>query len=114
MPTRTSSRCASRTWRARSAGPNQLLVDANGPADGQPLLRLSVARRGCPEQERVLPLRTDDEERIAALRDRILDTVRPGAETAACDSEQALAALALAAESLIDGGNRPQPERDGQ
>ena len=96
-------------------GAESLLVDANGTADGQPLLRLSVARRGRPEQERVLPLRAAEESRIAALRDRILDTVRrPRAEDAACDSEQALAALALAAESLIDDADRSQPERDGQ
>ena len=96
-------------------GAESLLVAPNGPADGQPLLRLSVARRGRPEQERVLPLRAAEESRIAALRDRILDTVRrPRAEAAACDSEQALAALALAAESLIDGADRSQPERDGQ
>ena len=96
-------------------GAESLLVNPNGPADGQPLLRLSVARRGRPEQERVLPLRAAEEQRIAALRDRILDTVRqPRAEAAACDSEQALAALALAAESLIDGANLQQPERGGQ
>ena len=96
-------------------GAESLLVDPNGPADGQPLLRLSVARRGRPEQERVLRLRAAEENRIAALRDRILDTVRrPRAEAAACDSEQVLAALALAAESLIDGADLPQPERDGQ
>ena len=96
-------------------GAESLLVAPNGPADGQPLLRLSVARRGRPEQERVLPLRAAEESRIAALRDRILDTVRqPRAEAAACDREQALAALALAAESLIDGADRSQPERGGQ
>ena len=96
-------------------GAESLLVAPNGPADGQPLLRLSVARRGRPEQERVLPLRAAEENRIAALRDRILDTVRqPRAEAATCDREQALAALALAAESLIDGADRSQPERGGQ
>lgn len=96
-------------------GAESLLVDPTGPADGQPLLRLSVARRGRPEQERVLPLRAAEENRIAALRDRILDTVRqPRAEAAACDSEQALAALALAAESLIDGADPSQPARGGR
>ena len=96
-------------------GAESLLVDPNGPADEQPLLRLSVARRGRPEQERVLPLRAAEEHRIAALRDRILDTLRrPRAEAAACDSEQALAALALAAESLIDGADPSQLERDGR
>ena len=92
-----------------------LLVDPNGPADGQPLLRMSVARRGRPEQERVFPLRAADEKRIGALRDRILDTVRrPRAEAAVCDGEQVLAALALAAETLIAGADRSQPERDGR
>ena len=96
-------------------GAESLLVDPNGPIDGQPLLRLSVARRGRPEQERVFPLRAAEESRIAALRDRILDTVRrPRAEAAACDSEQALAALALAAESLLDGADGSQPERGGR
>ena len=96
-------------------GAESLLVDPNGPAGEQPLLRLSVARRGRPEQERVLPLRAAEEHRIAALRDRILDTLRrPRAEAAACDSEQALAALALAAESLIDGADPSQLERDGR
>ena len=96
-------------------GAESLLVDANGAAGGQALLRLAVARRGRPEHERVLPLRAADENRIAALRDRILDTVtRPGAEAAAFDNDQALAALALAAESLIDGADLSQPGKDGQ
>ena len=90
-----------------------LVVAADGADDGQGLLRLAVARRGHPERDRVLPLRSADEARIAALRDRILDTVRGnGSKTATCDRDQALAALALAAESLIDASESGQPRKD--
>ena len=96
-------------------GAESLLVHANGAAGGPALLRLAVARRGRPEHERVLPLRAADENWIAALRDRILDTVtRPGTEATAFDNDQALAAQALAAESLIDGADLSQPGKDGQ
>ena len=97
-------------------GAESLLVDAtNGAACGPALLRLAVARRGRPEHERVLPLRAAEEKRIAALRDRILDTVsRSGPEAAAFDNDQALAALALAAESLLHAGDQPQTGEDGQ
>ena len=76
-----------------------LVVGADGADGGQVLLRLAVARRGHPERDRVLPLRSADETRVAALRDRILSTVRRNGSK---DRDQALAALALAAESLID------------
>ena len=89
-----------------------LVIGAGGAADGQALLRLAVARLGCAEQERVLPLRTGDESRVRALRDRILDTVGRKGSAAALDRDQALAALALAAESLIDDSNRTEPDED--
>ena len=90
-----------------------LVVGADGTAGGQDLLRLAVARRGHPERDRVLPLRSADKTRIVALRDRILDAVRAnGMNTAACDRDQALAALALAAESLIDASG-PAPAGKG-
>ena len=90
-----------------------LLVGANGAGGGQALIRLAVARRGHAERDRVLPLRSKDEPRIAALRDRILDTVRAnGAQATACDRDEALAALALAAESLIDDSEPAQARKD--
>ena len=89
-----------------------LVVAADGADGGQSLLRLAVARRGHPERDRVLPLRSADEAWIAALRDRILDTVRGhGSKTV---GDQALAALALAAESLIDASEPGQPGKDNQ
>ena len=92
-----------------------LLVARDGADDGQGLLRLAVARRGHPERDRVLPLRPADETRVAALRDRILKTVTGnGSKTAACDRDQALTALALAAELLIDASGLEPPGKDGQ
>ncbi len=92
-----------------------LVVAGDGPDDGHGLLRLAVARRGHPERDRVLPLRPADNARVAALRDRILKTVSAnGSKTAACHRDQALAALALAAESLIDASKSEQPGKDGQ
>ena len=96
-------------------GAESLLVGADGTAGEQALLRLAVARRGRPERDRVLPLRTADEARVAALRDRILDTVtKTRYETAARDRDQALAALALAAETLIDESYPSRPQEDHQ
>ena len=92
-----------------------LVVPTDGADGGQGLLRLAVARRGHPERDRVLPLRSADEARIAALRDRILDTVREiDSKTAACDRDQALAALALAAESLLDASEPGLVGKDDQ
>ena len=87
-----------------------LLVGRVGTAGEQELLRLAIARRGHPERDRVLPLRSDDEARIAALRDEILDTVKKAANDAAVG----ITALALAAESLIDDSEPPQAGKDGQ
>ena len=87
-----------------------LLVGVDGATGEQALLRLAVARRGGPEHERVLPLRTADASCIAALRDRILSAVnQTSSKAAAADRDQALAALALAAETLLGGS---QPEKD--
>ena len=101
---------AANTARAfRSA---ESLAVADG---GQGLLRLAVARRGHPERDRVLPLRSADEARIAELRDRILDAVTGNrSKTAGCDRDQALAALALAAESLIGASTPGQAGKDNQ
>ena len=87
-----------------------LLVSRDGTASDQELLRLAVARRGHPERDCVLPLRSVDENRIAALRDEILDTVKKAADNAAAR----IAAIALAAESLIDDTERPQAGKDDQ
>ena len=87
-----------------------LLVGRDGTAGEQELLRLAIARRGHPERDRVLPLRSNDEARIAALRDEILDTVKKAANDAAVT----IAALALAAESLIDDSEPPQAGKDDQ
>ena len=89
-----------------------LVIGAGGAAGGQALLRLAVARLGGAEQERVLPLRAADESRVRALRDQILDTVGWRGSAAAPDRDQALAALALAAESLIDDSDRTEPDED--
>ncbi len=84
-------------------GAESLLIGADGADGGRTLLRLAVARRGQPERDCVLPLRPADESRIVALRDRILDTVGVnGSPAAGGDRDQVLAALALAAESLIE------------
>ena len=106
-------RAASVARAFRSA--ESLAVADDGADGGQALLRLAVARPGHPERDRALPLRSADETRIAALRDRILDTVNPnGSKTAACDRDHALAALALAAESLLDASEPAQARKDGQ
>ena len=98
------------THVARAFRTAESLVVAHDGADGgQGLLRLAVARRGHPERDRVLPLRSADETQITALRDRILDAVGAhGSKTAATDRDQALAALALAAESLIGASQPPR------
>ena len=89
-----------------------LVIDAGGAKSRHELLRLAVTRRGRGEQERVLPLRAADEPRVVALRDQILDTVgwKGSPEVAGCD--HALVALALAAESLINGSDRTKPDED--
>ena len=93
-------------------GAEALLVGAGGADSGHSLLRLAIARRGQPERDCVLPLRSADEAEIDALRHRILDTVRVnGSPAAGRDRDQALAALALAAESLIGD---PPPVRRGK
>ena len=92
-----------------------LAVVGDGADGPQGLLRLAVARRGHPERDRVLPLRSADQARIAALRDRILDAVAGNrSKTAGCDRDQALAALALAAESLIGASKPDQAGKDNQ
>ena len=101
---------------ARAFRSAESLVVAGDRADGgQGLVRLAVARRGHPERDRVLPLRSADEASVTALRDRILDAVRGnGSTTATCDRDQALAALALAAESLIGASEPAPPGKDVQ
>ena len=96
-------------------GAESLLVGVAGAAGEQELLRLAVARRGHPERDRVLPLRSADEALITALRDEVLVTVKKRAfDAAARVREVALIALALAAESLIDESDRSEPEKDDQ
>ena len=101
---------------ARAFSSAESLVVVGDAEDGrQALVRLAVARRGHPERDRVLPLRSADEARVTAIRDRILDAVRGnGSKTAAYDRDRALAALALAAESLLDASEPGQAGRDGQ
>lgn len=89
-----------------------LTIGAGGAKGGQALLRLAVARRGRAEQERVVPLRNADGPRLRALRERILDTVGRTGPRAGLDRDRALAALALAAEVLIDGEDRAEPDED--
>ena len=92
-----------------------LMVVGDGADGGQGLLRLAVARRGHPERDRVLPLRPADEAQVAALRDRLLKAVREnGSKTAAYESDQALAALALAAESLLGASEPTRAGKDGR
>ena len=94
-------------------GAESLSMGGDAAVGEQSLVRLAVARRGRPEQERVLPLRTADESRIATLRDRILDAVKgTGFDAAASGRDQALAALALAAESLLDEPREPGPKKE--
>ncbi len=91
-----------------------LRIAADGVDGGPSLVRLAVARRGRPEQERVLPLRVADAPRIDALRERMLTALCEDGADAAPDD--ALTALALAAEALMarvagvagydDGGDR--------
>ncbi len=86
-----------------------LLVGGEGTAGGQTMLRLAVARRGEPERDCVVRLRSADEGRIGTLRDRILDTVKGrGSTSSARERDQALVALALVAESLIDDSEPAQ------
>ena len=73
------------------------------------LIRLAVTQRGQSERERVLPLRTSNEERIVELRDRILKTVRANGATAKTSGDDdALAALALAAEEIMGRDTDPE------
>ena len=85
-----------------------LLVGPDGGTGEHELLRLAVARRGHPERDCVLPLRSVDEVQIATLRDEILDTVKK----TALEAKARIAALALAAESLIDDSEPPQAGKD--
>ena len=89
-----------------------LVIGSGGAAGGQALLRLAVARLGRAEEERVLPLRAADESRVGVLRDRILDTVRRKGSAPALDRDQALAALALAAEALIGDSDPTESDED--
>ena len=97
---------------ARAFRNAESLVIAGGAGSGHALLRLAVARLGHAEQERVLPLRAADQPRVAAFRDRILDTVGWRGSTGVPDRDQALTALALAAEALIDDSDRMEPDED--
>ncbi len=85
-----------------------LLVGRAGTAGEQELIRLAVARFGYPERDCVLPLRSVDEARIAALRDEILDTVKKAANEAGAS----IAAVALAAELLIADSEPPHAGKD--
>ena len=85
-----------------------LLVGRTGTAGEQELIRLAVARLGYPERDCVLPLRSVDAARIAALRDEILDTVKKAANEAAAR----IAAVALAAELLIADSEPPHAGKD--
>ena len=83
----------------------------DGELDGGPsLVRLAVARRGRPEQERVLSLRVADAPRIDALRERMLAALWEGGAAAPDD---ALTALALAAETLMDRAAGAAADDDG-
>ncbi len=76
-----------------------LAVEGSG-ADGPPLVRLAVARPGRRELERVLALRADDHDRVAAAADRMLRAAARAAG-ARLSPDETLAALAVAAERLL-------------
>ena len=95
---------------ARAFRSAESLLVGRGGTVGEELLRVAVARRGHPERDCVLPLRFVDEARIAALRDEILDTVKK----TALEAKARIAALVLAAESLIDDSEPPQAGKDDQ
>lgn len=99
---RFDTRLADVARRFRNAEALRIVPDGgNGGLDGGPsLVRLSIARRGRPEHERVLPLRVADAPRIDALRERMLAALDEDA--AAAGPDDALTALALAAESLME------------
>ena len=79
-----------------------LAVGSSAVSGDVSLIRLAVTQRGQAERERVLPLRTADEARIVKLRDRILKAASGnGATTGTPSDDDALTALALAAEKLI-------------
>lgn len=89
-----------------------LLLATEGVGD-ETLVRLAVTRIGRPENDRVLPLRSTDKDRIAVLRDRILATVTAHrSEATSCRPDDALAALALAAESLLDDSDPATAGKD--
>ena len=86
-----------------------LAVGLNGASGDLSLIRLAVTQRGQAEQERVLPLRAKEEVRIVQLRDRILETVSGNGPTAGKPSaDDALAALALAAEKIMGSDTEPK------
>ena len=86
-----------------------LAVGSNGASGDLSLIRLAVTQRGQAEQERVLPLRAAEEARIGQLRDRILETVSGNGVTAGRPSaDDALAALALAAEKIMGRDTEPE------
>ena len=86
-----------------------LAVGSNGASGELSLIRLAVTQRGQAEQERVLPLRAAEEVRIGQLRDRILETVSGNGVTAGRPSaDDALAALALAAEKIMGRDTEPE------
>ncbi|MYD69367.1 MAG: hypothetical protein F4W89_01285 [Acidobacteria bacterium] len=86
-----------------------LAVGSFGNGGDVSLIRLAVTQRGQAEQERVLPLRTSNEQRIVELRDRILKTASENeTPTGKSSNDEVLTALALAADKIM--GRDVQPE----
>lgn len=86
-----------------------LLAGTDPSADSLPLVRLAVTRRGAVPRERVLPLRRADRTRLEAARDRVLAAATSDVTTGT-RRDEALAALALAAERLLTDDDPPRKE----
>ena len=84
-----------------------LRIGSGGPDDRQGAVLLAVTRRGRTERKRVLPLRPADHARVDRLRKRLLAVLEGDRNAAAAAPEDALTALALAAETLLETGENP-------
>ena len=98
---RFDARLAEAAHRFQTA--ESLAVEAPA-AKGTPLLRLAVARPGQRETARVLPAPRGSRDRIAAAADRMLR-----AADGPLTRDETLAALAVAAERLLEPGCEAPP-----
>ena len=85
-----------------------LLVEKSKAVPDRTLLRLAVMRQGQPEHERVVPMRSADDEYLKQLQGQVLKAVKRNGRPASV--EEMLGALALAAEALMASAHSEREE----